>query len=425
MAHLAAATDATVPAMLGLIGNRPVATTLATVAEHSRGVIRALDAGDHAAALALRDPGFREALTLWRALSHAAPPAPGDDAPAIAILSGDADAPSMNAAVRTIVRTVLREGFRAVGVEDGFLGLVEGRFRSLGWMTVSGWSGRGGIERGTSRDPLRPGDGARIAAHAWAQGIGALICVGGWAMYREVPGAFAALGMPIVCVPATIDNNLPGTDVAIGADTALNAIVEAVDKLKEGAVTRHRTFLIEVMGRNCGYLALLAGLAGGAERTYLPEEGISLAGLREDVRTLLHGFRGGKKLAIVINNECASPEYDTAFLRRAFEQEGAGLAEARAAVLGHLQRGGPPSAVDRALGGCLGAAATAVVAQLRAGEAAAQTVGVRTGAVATLPLDEAVDAMDLTAGRPREQWWWSLRELQAILGQPEPGWRRA
>jgi 6-phosphofructokinase 1 len=423
--RLATATEATVPAMLGLIANHAVATPLAEVAEKSRAVSGALDAGDFARALELRGPGFREALTLWRALSHAAPDEPGAAAPAIAILSGDADAPGMNAAVRTIVRSVLQDGFRAIGVEGGFLGLVTGQFRPLGWMTVSGWAGRGGTELGTSRYRLRPDDGERIAGHLREQGIGALICVGGWLTYQEAHAAFGALGIPIVCVPATIDNNLPGTDFSIGSDTALNSIIGAIDKLKDAAVTTHRTFLIEVMGRNCGYLALLAALGGGAERAYLPEEGISLAGLQDDVRTLLHGFRGGKKLAIVINNEHSSRDYDTAFLRRVFEQEGGDFAEARSAVLGHLQRGGPPSAFDRSLGARLGAAACALaIAQLRSGTATAQAIGIRDRELATMPLAETFAAMDLDAGRPREQWWWGLRALQAILGQPEPGWLR-
>jgi len=421
--YLAAATAETAPVMFGLIANRPVATPLPEVVEKSRGVIRGLDAGDYGEALGLRNRAFREALTLWKTLSHVAPAEPGADTPAIAILSGDADAPGMNAAVRTIVRTALQAGFRAVGVENGFLGLVEGQFRELGWMSVSGWAGRGGTELGTSRYRLGAGDTERIAAHLRERRIGALVCIGGLVTYQEASAAFAALGVPIICVPATIDNNLPGTHFTIGADTALNSIIEAIDKLKDAAVTRHRTFLIEVMGRNCGYLALLAALGGGAERAYLPEEGITLAGLQDDVRTLLHGFRGGKKLAVVINSEHASPSYDTDFLRRVFDQEGGDLAEARATVLGHLQRGGPPSAFDRLLGARLGAAAAAAaIAQLRAGEASAQAVGVQERGVENIALADAFAAMDLSAGRPREQWWWPLRELLAILGQPEPGW---
>jgi 6-phosphofructokinase 1 len=423
--HLADAPEGAIPVMFGLIANRPVATPLPEVVEKSRGVIRGLDAGNYGEALGLRNRSFREALTLWKTLSQAAPPEPAADAPAIAILSGDADAPGMNAAVRAIVRTALQAGYRAVGVENGFLGLVEGQSRELGWMSISGWAGRGGTELGTSRYRLGAGDTERIAAHLREQRIGALVCLGGLVTYQEASRAFGALGVPLICVPATIDNNLPGTHFAIGADTALNSIIGAIDKLKDAAVTRHRTFLIEVMGRGCGYLALLAGLGGGAERAYLPEEGITLAGLQGDVRTLMHGFRAGKKLAIVINNEQASPSYDTDFLRRVFEQEGGTLAEARATVLGHLQRGGPPTAFDRLLGARLGsAAATAAIAQLGAGEASARAVGVEEHGIVTHALTDALAAVDPSAGRPREQWWWPLRDLLTILGQPEAGWHR-
>lgn len=423
--HLAAADDETVPAMIGLIANRPVATPLPEVVAKSRGVLQEIDAGNYGEALALRNRAFREALVLWKTLSRAAPADPDPTTPAIAILSGDADAPGMNAAVRTIVRTALHEGFRAIGIENGFLGLVEGQFRPLDWMAVSGWARRGGTELGTSRHQLGPGDVERITAHLREQRIGALICLGGWTTYQQARVAATSLGVPLICVPATIDNNLPGTHFSIGADTALNSIIEAIDKIKDAAVTRHRTFLIEVMGRSSGYLALLSALGGGAERAYLPEEGITLAGLLEDVRTLLHGFRNGKKLSIVINNEHASRNYDTDFLRRVFEQEGGDLAEARSTVLGHLQRGGPPRAFDRILGARLGAtAATAAIAQLRAGEVAAQVVGVRERGVETIPLEDAFAEMDQATGRPQEQWWWSLRDLLAILAQPEPGWVR-
>lgn len=421
--YLIAADETTPPAMIGLAANRTVATPLTEVVAKSRGVMEQIDAGNYAAALELRNRAFRESLTLLSTLNRPMAAETDERAPAIAILSGDAEAPGMNATIRTAVRAVLSEGYRVVGVQNGFLGLVEGQFQPLDWMTVSGWARQGGTALGTSRHELGPGDTERIAAHLREQGIGALICLGGWSTYGQAEAA-ASLGIPIICVPATIDNNLPGTDFTIGADTALNSIVEAIDKIKDAAVTRHRTFVIEVMGRYCGYLATLAGLAGGAEQTYLPEEGISLAGLLGDVREINHGFANGKKLAVVMANEQASPNYDTDFLRRVYEQEGGDIAEARSIVLGHLQRGGPPRAFDRTLGARLGtAAATAAIAQLRAGQACVQTVGVRSRGVEVTLLADAMREMDRAHSRPREQWWWPLRDLLRTLAQPEPGWR--
>jgi 6-phosphofructokinase 1 len=421
--YLAAARDHSPPAMVGLSVNRTIATPLSEVVAKSRSVTEQLDAGNHAAALEGRNRAFRESLALLATLNRPMAAEYQEGMPAIAILSGDAESPGMNATIRTAVRAALTEGYRVIGVENGFLGLVEGQFRPLDWMDVSGWARQGGTALGTSRHELGPDDTNRIAAHMREQGIGALVCLGGWSTYQQAAVAAATLQIPVVCVPATIDNNLPGTHFTIGADTALNSIVEAIDKIKDAAVTHHRTFVIEVMGRYCGYLAALAGMAGGAEKVYLPEEGISLAGLLGDVREINDGFANGKKLAIVIANEHASPNYDTDFLRRVFEQEGGELSEARSIVLGHLQRGGAPRAFDRILGARLGTAAmTAAVAQLRAGQAEAQVVGVRSRGVVMTSLAEALQDMDRVNNRPREQWWWMLRGLQRILAQPEAGW---
>jgi 6-phosphofructokinase 1 len=412
--------------MIGLAANRPIATPLPEVVAKSRGVMEQIDAGNYAAALEGRNRAFRESLALLATLNRPMAAEYQEGTPAIAILSGDAESPGMNATIRTAVRAALSEGYRVIGVQNGFLGLVEGQFQPLDWMDVSGWARQGGTALGTSRHELAPGDDRKIAAHLREQGIGALVCLGGWSTYQQAEVAAATLQIPVVCVPATIDNNLPGTDFTLGADTALNTIVEAIDKIKDAAVTHHRTFVIEVMGRYCGYLAALAALAGGAEKAYLPEEGITLAGLVEDVREINHGFATGKKLAVVIANEHASPNYHTDFLRRVFEQEGGELSEARSIVLGHLQRGGAPRAFDRILGARLGTAAMiAAIAQLRAGQAEAQVVGVRARGVETTSLAEALRDMDRKHSRPREQWWWPLQDLLRLLAQPEPGFRAA
>ncbi len=167
----------------------------------------------------------------------------------------------------------------------------------------------------------------------------------------------------------------------------------------------------------------LSGPALGAERAYLPEEGLSLAGLLDDLRLLSDGFRRGKKLGILVRNERASASYDTDFIRRVLEEEGGDDVEARAAVLGHLQRGGTPSPFDRILGARLGAAAaTAVADQLLRGGAETQAIGVRGQGVELTPLDAAFAEMDPRAERPASQWWLPLRDLARVLAQPEPGW---
>ena len=155
--------------------------------------------------------------------------------------------------------------------------------------------------------------------------------------------------LPIICLPASIDNNLPGSELAVGADTALNSIVDALDKIKQSAVASNRCFVVEVMGRYCGYLALMAGLASGAERVYLHEEGVTLDDLKADVDRLIAGFEGGKRLGLMIRNEYANACYTTGFMVQLFEEEGGDLFDVRQAILGHLQQGGDPTPFDRNL----------------------------------------------------------------------------
>jgi 6-phosphofructokinase 1 len=150
-------------------------------------------------------------------------------------------------------------------------------------------------------------------------------------------------------LPATIDNDLPGSDLSVGADTALNCIVDAVDKIKQSAVASRRCFVVEVMGNHCGYLAQMSGLATGAERVYLPEEGVTLADLQADLDTLTRGFQQGKRLSVMIRNEHAHPLYTTNFMATLFAGAGEDLFDVRQAILGHLQQCGNPTPFDRIL----------------------------------------------------------------------------
>ena len=158
---------------------------------------------------------------------------------------------------------------------------------------------------------------------------------------------YPAFNLPIVLLPASISNHLPGSELSIGADTALNNIAEAVDKIKDLAVAQRRVFVVEVMGRNCGYLALMGGLATGAERVYINEKGVTLKDLERDVEALKHSFKQGKRLGLLIRNEQANEVYTTGFMCALFEEEGHDLFDVRQAILGHLQQGGAPSPFDR------------------------------------------------------------------------------
>lgn len=158
---------------------------------------------------------------------------------------------------------------------------------------------------------------------------------------------FPAFNIPIILMPATIKDNLPGTELWVGQYTALNSIVDAMNKIKQSAVASERCFVVEVMGKYCGYLALMSMIATGAERAYLNERGITLDDLREDVRLLNTGYAEGKRLGVMIRNEQAHPIYTTDFIARLFAAEGGDLYEVRTVVLGHLQQGGDPTPFDR------------------------------------------------------------------------------
>jgi 6-phosphofructokinase 1 len=232
---------------------------------------------------------------------------------------------------------------------------------------------------------------------------------------------YPAFNIPVVCLPATINNNLPGSELSIGADTALNNIVEAVDKIKDSAVALRRVFVVEVMGRNCGYLALMGGLATGAERVYLNEEGVSLHDLLRDVETLNYGFSHGKRLGLMIRNEHANPVYDTAFMCKLFEEEGQGQFAVRQSMLGHLQQGGNPSPFDRIQATRLATRCIDyLIGQVEQRQCQSAFIGLQGKDLKFHNIEDFDRMVDMKGQRPKEQWWMNLREIAAILAQPCP-----
>jgi 6-phosphofructokinase 1 len=222
-------------------------------------------------------------------------------------------------------------------------------------------------------------------------------------------------------LPATIDNNLPGAELSIGADTALNNIVEVVDKIKQSAASDRRCFVVEVMGRDCGYLALMSGLATGAERVYLPEEGVTLRDLEGDLANLIAGFQGSKRLGLMIRNERASTVYTTSFMAALFEEEGGSLFDVRQAILGHLQQGGDPSPFDRIQATRLAARCVEFLIE-QAGKQSPQAafIGLQAGQVQISSLEDLPRMVDEASQRPRDQWWMDVRPIARELAQPGP-----
>ncbi len=313
-------------------------------------------------------------------------------------------------------------GHTMLGVRDGFRGLVDGNFMMFEWMTVSSWVSNGGAELGSSRFLPDESHLDVIEQQITEQELDGILMIGGFTGYsgayllRQAAATRPALSIPIVCVPASINNDLPGSELSIGADTALNSIVRDVDKIKQSAVASQRTFVVEVMGKDSGYLALMSGLATGAERVYLPEEGITLRDLQVDVEALSAGFAGGKRLGLVIRSEHADDIYTTSFIKALFEREGGDLFDVREAVLGHVQQGGSPSPFDRIQATRL---ASSSIRQLidvaNRNEPTGLMAGLRHGKVHFVALNDLPQLMEPHARRPRRQDWLDLRPLAAVM----------
>ncbi len=419
------ADDPSAPAQLvGLRGNRVVHSSLMDCVEQTQAVAERINVHDFDGAMLLRGGSFRDSHQILLTMQQAAPrPTPaGRRRFRLAIVHGGGPAPGMNNAVRTAVRLGRDRGYTTLAVRNGFLGLREGDVREMGWMDVSGWVSDGGAEIGTNRY-VPTGQGiAQIAKQVAAHRIDAFIVAGGWAGYQAAHELhlhrqqYAALDIPIVCIPMTINNDLPGTELSIGSDTALNSIVSDVDKIRQSAVASRRVFVVEVMGRDCGYLALLSGLATGADRVYLPEQGITLDDLRADVRSLAEGFRSGKRLGLVIRSENADPVYSTGFIMSLFEKEGGELFDSRQAILGHVQEGGDPSPFDRIQATRLTARSVEFLAeQLESGARASAMIGFQSGRLQFTDLTSYPTLIEADAQRPLEQRWLERGELAVVM----------
>jgi 6-phosphofructokinase 1 len=418
------------PQLIGMKDNRVTRQPLMQCVEETRRVAACVKEGRYADAMDLRGRSFGSALrtlrTIVRALPH--PPTAGQRRFRFAIMHGGGPAPGMNTAVRAALRLALDRGHHVLGVRHGFKGLVEGDFYEMGWMSVNGWASRGGAELGTNRRQPADRELYTVARHVEKHEIDGILMVGGWSGYEGMAKLhaererFPAFNLPIVCLPASINNNLPGSELSIGSDSALNNIVSAVDKIKTSAVASQRCFVVEVMGRRCGYLALLSGLATGAERVYMNEDGVTLADLQRDLDSLKDGFRHGKRLGLLIRNEDANPFYTTPFMCALFEQEGGDLFDVRQAILGHLQQGGDPSPFDRILATRMAAESVEyLIAEAAKGPSgAAAFIGLREGRLTLTPFDEMPRLMDLESHRPREQWWRQLAPIADLLAAPRP-----
>jgi 6-phosphofructokinase 1 len=418
--------------LIGMRANRISRAPLMECVEKTHAVAKTIADGDYEQAMALRGGSFREALTTFRTLVRALPrpPEPDQKRFRLAVLNAGGPAPGMNTASRVAIRLGIDRGHIMLGVQNGFQGLIKGNIKEMSWMSVAGWASMGGAELGTTRKVPDRKHFYSIARTMERYQIDGLLIIGGWdaydaayRMYQEREN-FAAFNIPTICLPASIDNNLPGSELSIGADTALNSIVELIDKIKQSAVATRRVFVVEVMGQYCGYLTLMANLAAGAERAYLHETGVTLKDLQSDVEELIAGFERGRRLGLLIRNEHCNPVYDTDFMAALFRQEGEGIFEVRQAILGHLQQGGNPTPFDRIQATRLAARCIEfLIDRAERSQTDAGFIGLQNGSVRINNLEDLIRMSDWSYSRPKEQWWLDVLPIARILAQSGPSVR--
>ncbi len=299
----------------------------------------------------------------------------------MAVLTSGGDAPGMNAAIRAVVRAAAAHGIETYGIQDGYAGLIAGRFERYDDRSVGGILHRGGTILGTARckEFRELETQQRAVAELKRHEVGALVVIGGNGSQQ---GALAlhSLGFPVVGVASTIDNDLPDTEITIGFDTALNTATDYIDRLKDTADSHHRAFIVELMGRDSGYLALLTATATGAELAIVPERKVALDAIADDVQV---AYAHGKAHYIIVVAEGARIKAQE--LAEYLCQHPCGF-EARVSVLGHVQRGGSPTARDRIFASRFGFAAVEALVQGRSGI----LVGWRKGAINEIPLARVV-----------------------------------
>ena len=408
------------PQLIGMRYNRVTRLPLMECVQKTQAVAEAINARDYDRAMDLRGGSFKEQFrilrTLIRALPH--PPQPGIRRLRLAILTDGAPAPGMNTAVRAAIRMAIDQGHSVMAVRNGFEGLARGECEEYGWMDVHGWGSMGGSQLGVSHKVPSGSELYAIARSLEARGIEGLLVIGGWSAYEAVyklyseRNTFPAFNIPIICLPASIDNNLSGSELSIGADTALNNIVEVLDKIKQSAVATRRCFVVEVMGTYCGYLALMSGLASGAERVYLNEEGVRLSDLEIDLNHMIEEFQQGKRLNLVIRNEKANPLYTTNFMAALFEEESHQLFDVRTAILGHMQQGGNPSPFDRIQATRLATRCVEFLSEeAEKHSSAGAFIGIQGGHIKIHNLEDMPRMIDAAHTRQKEEWWLDLRPL--------------
>lgn len=415
--------------ILGVRRNRVTLLPLEESIQDTRAVVDLVAEGDFEAARKARGNSYYRMGDVFRILSD---PPQLRETPLksyrVAILHAGGLAPGMNTAARAAVRLGLHRGWTVLGVEGSWRGLADEQIRELSWDDVEGWAFDGGAVLGTRRDIPRIEEYYGLGRAIERNSIDALLVIGGFSAYVAVAemngerSRFPALKIPTVLIPASIDNNLPGSELSIGADTALNNAVWALDRMKESAAASRRCFVAEAMGRKCGYLAMMSGMASGAELVYTNEESLTLEGLSHDISLLRQSFEAGRNVFLVVMNEETSTHYDRTFVAQAIEAAGEGLFDVRNSALGYIQQGGQPTAFDRLLATRLAAGAVEYFEEaLTNGDASAVYLGMADEGIQSHPITMMPEEVSIEDRRPYEQWWLPLRYVSEIVSLENAG----
>uniref|UniRef100_A0A8C1IX32 6-phosphofructokinase n=1 Tax=Cyprinus carpio TaxID=7962 RepID=A0A8C1IX32_CYPCA len=412
------ASPGTPACVVSLCGNQAVRLPLMECVQMTQEVQKAMDEKRFEDAVRLRGRSFENNLNTYKLLSHRKIDSELPHSSFnVAVLNVGAPAAGMNAAVRSAVRVGITEGHTMFAVSDGFEGFCKGQIKEIKWGDVGGWTGQGGSLLGTKRTlPAKHID--KIAEQMRIHNINALLVIGGFEAYlglMELQAArskHAEFCVPMVMVPATVSNNIPGSDLSIGADTALNAITDTCDRIKQSASgTKRRVFIIETMGGYCGYLATVGALAAGADAAYIYEEPFDIRDLQSNVEHLTEKMKTSIQRGLVLRNENCSENYTTDFIYQLYSEEGKGVFDCRKNVLGHMQQGGAPSPFDRNFGTKIAAKAMQWISKklkefYRTGKEKLDVVW-----------DCLKDETDFVHRIPKEQWWLRLRPLMKILAK--------
>ncbi|KAG3257778.1 phosphofructokinase, platelet, transcript variant X3 [Ictidomys tridecemlineatus] len=479
------ATPETPACVVSLSGNQAVRLPLVECVQMTQDVQKAMDERRFKDAVRLRGRSFEGNLNIYKRLAIKLP----DDQItksncSVAVINVGAPAAGMNAAVRSAVRVGIADGHKMLAIYDGFDGFAKGQIKEIGWSDVGGWTGQGGSILGTKR--VLPGKFLEeIAEQIRAHSINALLIIGGFEAYlgllelsaarekyeelcipmvmvpatvsNNVPGSDFSIGsdtalntitdaysgaimmanardsheefcIPVCVLPATISNNVPGTDISIGSDTGLDAVVETCDRIKQSASgTKRRVFIIETMGGYCGYLANMGGLAAGADAAYIFEEPFDIRDLQSNVEHLTEKMKTSIQRGLVLRNESCSENYTTDFIYQLYSEEGKGVFDCRKNVLGHMQQGGVPSPFDRNFGTKISARAMQwITTKLKESYGKGKkcvsddyicVLGISKRNVIFQPVADLKEETDFEHRIPKEQWWLKLRPLMKILAK--------